>query len=109
MLGVGLRQLYRLIDIGELPGYQMGRLVRLRRAELDAFSLPERAVAGAKAVMAYLEEHRGAWVTPAEIRAALGCGAGLPSRAVAKLVAAGRAVEVDGRGSAVRYRLPGPT
>ena len=36
-LGVTLRTLYRLIDEGGLPAYKMGRLIRLQRAEVDAF------------------------------------------------------------------------
>jgi len=36
-LGVSLRTLYRLIDIGELPAYRFGRLIRLRAAEVEAF------------------------------------------------------------------------
>ena len=35
-LGVGLRALYRLIDEGRLPTYKMGRLIRLRTAEVEA-------------------------------------------------------------------------
>ena len=36
-LGVGLRALYRLIDEGRLPAYKMGRLIRLRTAEVEGY------------------------------------------------------------------------
>ena len=37
VLGITLRTLYRLIDEGELPAYKMGRLIRLRTAEVEAY------------------------------------------------------------------------
>lgn len=36
-LGVNLRTLYRLIDEGALPAYKLGRLIRLRTAEVEAY------------------------------------------------------------------------
>ena len=36
-LGLGLVTLYKLIDAGDLPAYRLGRVIRLRRAEIDAF------------------------------------------------------------------------
>lgn len=36
-LGVTLRTLYRLIDTGQLPAYKFGRVIRLRREEVDRF------------------------------------------------------------------------
>ena len=36
-LGVGLRTVYSFIDRGELPAYQLGRVIRVRRVDLDAF------------------------------------------------------------------------
>lgn len=36
-LGVNLRTLYRLIDEGQLPAYKLGRLIRLRTAEVEAY------------------------------------------------------------------------
>jgi excisionase family DNA binding protein len=36
-LGVGLRTLYKFIDDGDLPAYRMGRVIRLKRADVDAF------------------------------------------------------------------------
>jgi len=36
-LGVVPRTLYRLIDLGELPAYRFGRVIRLRADEVTAF------------------------------------------------------------------------
>jgi excisionase family DNA binding protein len=36
-LGVTTRTLYRFIDQGDLPGYRMGRVIRLKAADIDAF------------------------------------------------------------------------
>ena len=36
-LGVTLRTLYRFIDEGSLPAYKMGRVIRLKADEVDAF------------------------------------------------------------------------
>ncbi|HVM00810.1 MAG TPA: helix-turn-helix domain-containing protein [Egibacteraceae bacterium] len=36
-LGVGLRTLYRMIDGGELPAYKLGRVIRIREQDLEAF------------------------------------------------------------------------
>jgi excisionase family DNA binding protein len=36
-LGVTLRTLYRLIDEGQVPAYKLGRLIRLKAGEVDAF------------------------------------------------------------------------
>ena len=36
-LGITLRTLYRLIDTGELPAYKLGRVIRLRTADLEAY------------------------------------------------------------------------
>ncbi|MEX0868594.1 MAG: helix-turn-helix domain-containing protein, partial [Nitriliruptoraceae bacterium] len=36
-LGITTRTLYRLIDDGKLPAYKFGRVIRLQRAEVDAF------------------------------------------------------------------------
>ena len=35
--GIYLTTLYRLINAGELPAYQIGRVIRLRRVEVDAY------------------------------------------------------------------------
>ena len=36
-LGVTPRTLYRFIDQGELPAYRMGRVIRLKASEVDAY------------------------------------------------------------------------
>ena len=36
-LGITPRTLYRLIDEGQLPAYKMGRVIRLKQAEVDQF------------------------------------------------------------------------
>lgn len=36
-LGIGLRTLYSFIDHGELPAYKFGRVIRIRRVDLEAF------------------------------------------------------------------------
>ena len=36
-LGITPRTLYRFIDEGQLPGYKLGRVIRLRESEVDAF------------------------------------------------------------------------
>lgn len=36
-LGITTRTLYRFIDQGELAGYRFGRVIRVRRSDIDAF------------------------------------------------------------------------
>jgi excisionase family DNA binding protein len=36
-LGITTRTLYRLIDDGDIPAYKLGRVLRVRRADLDAY------------------------------------------------------------------------
>lgn len=36
-LGITPRTLYRLIDRRELPGYRIGRVIRIKREDVDAF------------------------------------------------------------------------
>ncbi len=36
-LGVTPRTLYRFIDMGDLPAYRMGRVIRLKATEVDEF------------------------------------------------------------------------
>lgn len=36
-LGIATATLYRLIDSGELPAYRIGRVIRLKQAEVDTF------------------------------------------------------------------------
>lgn len=47
-LGVTMRLLYKLLDAGELPAYRFGRVIRVKRADVDAF----------------LEEHLGRFAVP---------------------------------------------
>ncbi len=46
-LGIGQRSLYRLIDQGELPAYQMGRVIRVKQEDLDAYLERARIAPGA--------------------------------------------------------------
>lgn len=36
-LGITPRTLYRFIDLGELPAYRLGRVIRLKATDVDAF------------------------------------------------------------------------
>ena len=36
-LGITQRTLYRLIDEGQVPAYKMGRVLRVKASDLDAF------------------------------------------------------------------------
>jgi excisionase family DNA binding protein len=36
-LGITTRTLYRFVDEGQLPAYKMGRVFRLKQADVDAF------------------------------------------------------------------------
>lgn len=36
-LGVTPRTLYRFIDVGDLPAYRLGRVIRLKAADIDTF------------------------------------------------------------------------
>jgi excisionase family DNA binding protein len=36
-LGVTLRTLYRLVDEGRLPAYKIGRVIRIKEEDVDAF------------------------------------------------------------------------
>jgi excisionase family DNA binding protein len=45
-LGLTLRTLYRLIDEGQVPAYKFGRVIRLRRHEIDAFIEQQRIQPG---------------------------------------------------------------
>ncbi len=37
LLGISLRTTYRLVDDGQLPAYQIGRVIRFKRDEVEAF------------------------------------------------------------------------
>jgi excisionase family DNA binding protein len=47
ILGLRTRTLYRLIDEGQLPAYRFGRVIRLKRHEVDAFVESCRITPGA--------------------------------------------------------------
>lgn len=36
-LGITPRTLYRFIDLGDLPAYRLGRVIRLKADDIDAF------------------------------------------------------------------------
>jgi excisionase family DNA binding protein len=46
-LGVSQRTLYRLIDQGDVAAYQMGRVIRVRKEDLDAYLEQARIEPGA--------------------------------------------------------------
>lgn len=41
-LGLDVQDLYRLIDHGRIPAYRFGRIIRLRRADVDDFEPSEQ-------------------------------------------------------------------
>ncbi len=45
-LGITPRTLYRLVDEGQLPAYKLGRVIRLKQAEVDAFIEGSRITPG---------------------------------------------------------------
>ena len=45
-IGVTPRTLYRFINDGAVPAYKMGRVIRLRRSDLDAFLEANRIAPG---------------------------------------------------------------
>ena len=36
-LGVTMRTVYKLLDAGELPAYRFGRVIRIKRADVEEF------------------------------------------------------------------------
>ncbi|MDQ3576197.1 MAG: helix-turn-helix domain-containing protein [Actinomycetota bacterium] len=48
-LGVYPRTVYKLIDRGALPAYQIGRVIRIKRQDLDAFLEASRIEPGSLA------------------------------------------------------------
>jgi putative molybdopterin biosynthesis protein len=36
-LGITARTLYRLIDAGDIPAYKLGRVLRIKRSDVEAF------------------------------------------------------------------------
>jgi excisionase family DNA binding protein len=45
-LGITPRTLYRLVDEGSVPAYKMGRVIRLKLADVDAFMEASRIQPG---------------------------------------------------------------
>jgi len=45
-LGVTARTLYRFIDVGDLPGYRLGRVIRLKASDVDEFIESSRIAPG---------------------------------------------------------------
>jgi len=45
-LGITPRTLYRFIDLGELPAYRLGRVIRLKADDVDAFIEASRIAPG---------------------------------------------------------------
>lgn len=45
-LGITSRTLYRFINDGDLPAYKMGRVIRLKQTDLDAFVDAHRIAPG---------------------------------------------------------------
>jgi excisionase family DNA binding protein len=48
-LGVVPRTLYRMIDEGQIPAYKMGRVIRVKASDLDAFLETTRVQPGSLA------------------------------------------------------------
>lgn len=46
-LGVTLRTLYRFIDEGQIPAYKLGRVIRLKESDVEAFIEASRITPGA--------------------------------------------------------------
>ena len=46
-LGVGLRTVYSFIDKGWIPAYKLGRVIRVKTADVDAFLESRRIEPGA--------------------------------------------------------------
>ena len=46
-LGVTLRTLYRFIDEGQIPAYKLGRVIRLKESDVEAFIESARIAPGA--------------------------------------------------------------
>ncbi len=46
-LGVTLRTLYRFIDEGQIPAYKLGRVIRLKESDVEAFIEGARIAPGA--------------------------------------------------------------
>lgn len=49
VLGIGRTKAYRMVTSGEIPAVRIGRLVRVNRAELDAWAKESRYLPSLKA------------------------------------------------------------
>lgn len=67
-LGVTLRTLYRFIDEGRLPAYQLGRVIRLQAEDVDNFIESVRIQPGSLAHL-YPDTRGDAAIEPASIEA----------------------------------------
>ena len=45
-LGITTRTLYRFVDLGELPAYRMGRVIRLQATDVEEFIAKSRIEPG---------------------------------------------------------------
>ena len=36
-MGIGLRTLYSILDTGDLPSYKLGRVIRMKTGDVDAY------------------------------------------------------------------------
>jgi excisionase family DNA binding protein len=45
-LGITLRTLYRLIDEGQIPAYKIGRVIRMKSEDVDAYLERSRIAPG---------------------------------------------------------------
>ena len=64
-LGLTSRTVYRLIDEGQLPAYKFGRVIRLKRADVEAFVEQSRIEPGSLEHL-YPEGRRDAAVAEGE-------------------------------------------
>lgn len=59
-LGVSHRTVYKLIDEGDIPGFQLGRVIRCRQHELDEYLERSRIAKGDLAAR-HQDQAKGAW------------------------------------------------
>ena len=45
-LGINLRLLYKLVDLGHVPAYKMGRVIRIKASDLEAYLEANRVEPG---------------------------------------------------------------
>lgn len=58
-LGVTIRTLYRMLNSGELPSYKIGRVIRIKRADVNAFREQSRVMPADLAPSSAPAEHGG--------------------------------------------------